>query len=128
VGGKTGARRPIPLGRWRWLALAGVFAVLACTIVLGADEPSTPTGNVVLDHLLAPEIVWGGALDYYAMEDAIRATATKHAPWYVVPANHKWYRNWAISRILIETLDGMAPRYPQPRLDVHRLLKRLEAE
>ena len=34
VGGKTGARRPIPLGRWRWLALAGVFAVLACTIVL----------------------------------------------------------------------------------------------
>jgi len=34
VGGKTGARRPIPLGRWRWAALAGVFAVLACTIVL----------------------------------------------------------------------------------------------
>ncbi len=54
--------------------------------------------------------------------------ASARAPWYVVPANHKWYRNWAISRILIETLEGMAPRYPQPRLDVHRLLKRLEAE
>src|SRR5262249_61369012 len=34
VGGKTGARRPIPLGGWRWVALAGVFTVLACTIVL----------------------------------------------------------------------------------------------
>jgi len=50
----------------RMTAAAANRLGLACTIVLGADEPSTPTGNVVLDHLLAPEIVWGGALDYYA--------------------------------------------------------------
>ena len=58
----------------RMTAAAANRLGLACTIVLGADEPATPTGNVVLDHLLAPEIVWGGPLDYYAMEDAIRAT------------------------------------------------------
>jgi hypothetical protein len=32
----------------------------------------------------------------------------------VIPADHKWYRNWAISRLLIETLDEMNPQYPEP--------------
>jgi hypothetical protein len=32
----------------------------------------------------------------------------------VVPADHKWYRNWAVSRVLIETLEAMDPRYPEP--------------
>jgi D-cysteine desulfhydrase family pyridoxal phosphate-dependent enzyme len=61
----------------RMTAAAANRLGLACTIVLGADEPSTPTGNVVLDHLLAPEIVWGGPLGYYEMEDAIRATCAR---------------------------------------------------
>ena len=47
-----------------------------------------------------------------AFEEAITRTSTANAPWYVVPADHKWYRNWAISRILTETLAGMDPRYP----------------
>jgi polyphosphate kinase 2 (PPK2 family) len=37
---------------------------------------------------------------------------TKHAPWHIVPANHKWYRNFLISRILLETLETMDPKYP----------------
>ncbi len=36
----------------------------------------------------------------------------KHAPWYVVPANCKWYRNLVVSRILRKTLEQMAPQYP----------------
>jgi PPK2 family polyphosphate:nucleotide phosphotransferase len=47
-----------------------------------------------------------------AFEEAIGATSTASAPWYVVPADRKWYRNWAVSRILIETLDDMSPQYP----------------
>ncbi|MHB8438746.1 MAG: PPK2 family polyphosphate kinase [Acidimicrobiales bacterium] len=49
-----------------------------------------------------------------AYEDAITATTTRHAPWYVVPADHKWYRNWAVSEILVRVLDKLDPRYPEP--------------
>ncbi len=51
-----------------------------------------------------------------AYADALHATSTHDAPWYVVPANHKWYRNWVVSRILIDTLHGIDPQYPKPRV------------
>jgi PPK2 family polyphosphate:nucleotide phosphotransferase len=47
-----------------------------------------------------------------AFEEAISRTSTEYAPWFVVPADRKWYRNWAVSRILIETLADMDPQYP----------------
>lgn len=51
--------------------------------------------------------------DYIAaFEEAISRTSTDVAPWYVIPADRKWYRNWAISRILIETIEDMDPQYP----------------
>jgi PPK2 family polyphosphate:nucleotide phosphotransferase len=57
--------------------------------------------------------------DYMAAYDeAIACTSTEHAPWYVVPADHKWFRNWAVSRIVIETLEAMDPRYPEPAEDL----------
>jgi PPK2 family polyphosphate:nucleotide phosphotransferase len=49
-----------------------------------------------------------------AFEEAIARTSTEHAPWYVIPADRKWFRNWAVSRIVIETLRDMDPRYPEP--------------
>lgn len=48
-----------------------------------------------------------------AYEDAMTRCNTKHAPWYIVPANHKWYRNLAISEILRKTLEEMNPQYPK---------------
>jgi PPK2 family polyphosphate:nucleotide phosphotransferase len=51
--------------------------------------------------------------DYQAaFADAITATSTDEAPWYVVPANHKWYRNWVVASILVDTLRDMNPQYP----------------
>jgi PPK2 family polyphosphate:nucleotide phosphotransferase len=47
-----------------------------------------------------------------AFEEAIGRTSTGAAPWYVIPADRKWYRNWAVSRILVETLQDMDPQYP----------------
>ena len=47
-----------------------------------------------------------------AFEEAISRTSTDDAPWYVIPADHKWYRNWAVSRIVIDTLEAMNPHYP----------------
>lgn len=46
--------------------------------------------------------------------DAIRETSTKDAPWYVVPADRKWYRNLVVAQILIDTLEGLDLRYPEP--------------
>lgn len=51
-----------------------------------------------------------------AYEEAISKTSTVYAPWYVVPADRKWYRNLVVSSILIETLKGMNPRFPEPEL------------
>jgi len=53
-----------------------------------------------------------------AFEDAIAKTSTAEAPWYVVPADHKWYRNWAVLRILTETLRAMDPEFPPPEEDL----------
>ncbi len=49
-----------------------------------------------------------------AYSEALERTSTATAPWYVIPADHKWYRNWAVSRLLIETLTEMDPKYPDP--------------
>src|ERR1700674_948524 len=57
---------------------------------------------------------------------AISRCSTQWAPWYVIPANDKDYRNWAVSKILTETLEEMDPQYPHPRLDIPRLVKRLK--
>lgn len=57
---------------------------------------------------------------------AITRCSTPWAPWYVIPANDKDYRNWAVSRILSETLEKMDPQYPHPKLDIPRLVKRLK--
>ena len=50
-----------------------------------------------------------------AAEEMLQRTSTDHAPWYVVPADHKWYRNWVVSQVLIETLSAMKPSYPEPK-------------
>lgn len=51
-----------------------------------------------------------------------------NAPWYVVPAGRKWYRNWAVATLLHETLTDMKPAWPEPGLDVPALKARLLGE
>ena len=53
-----------------------------------------------------------------AYEDALEQTSTGIAPWYVIPADRKWYRNWVVSRILVKTLNRMDPHFPQPMEDL----------
>jgi PPK2 family polyphosphate:nucleotide phosphotransferase len=53
-----------------------------------------------------------------AYEEAISETSTDRAPWYVVPADRKWYRNLVISEVLIETLRGLDLAYPEPPEDL----------
>ncbi|MFE9353337.1 PPK2 family polyphosphate kinase [Streptomyces olivaceoviridis] len=66
--------------------------------------------------------------DYQAAyELALERCAAPYAPWYLVPADRKWYRDWAISRLLLERLRDLDPRYPEADFDVadcrERLLK-----
>jgi PPK2 family polyphosphate:nucleotide phosphotransferase len=62
-----------------------------------------------------------------AYEMALERCNTDDAPWHVVPADRKWYRNWAITRLLIEHLDGMGLDWPSPDYDVELERKRLDA-
>ena len=49
-----------------------------------------------------------------AYEEALSRTSTDHAPWYVIPANRKWYRDLVISSVLVETLQNLDMKYPEP--------------
>jgi PPK2 family polyphosphate:nucleotide phosphotransferase len=49
-----------------------------------------------------------------AYEDALSKTSTDFAPWYVVPANKKWYRDWVIANVIVDTLKGLKMQYPSP--------------
>lgn len=53
-----------------------------------------------------------------AYEDALARTSTRHAPWYVVPADKKWYRNLVIATILVETLEKLDISRPEPAEDL----------
>lgn len=61
---------------------------------------------------------WDKYMESY--EQALSRCSTHWAPWYVIPANSKRFRNWAVAQIIVNTLDRMKLRYPQPRIDVSK--------
>jgi PPK2 family polyphosphate:nucleotide phosphotransferase len=54
----------------------------------------------------------------HAYEDAIAATSTRRAPWYIIPADHKWFRNLAVSQIIADTMDDMGLKLPPTHVDI----------
>jgi PPK2 family polyphosphate:nucleotide phosphotransferase len=63
-----------------------------------------------------------------AYEDALTECSVKHAPWYVIPSDHKWFRDLAASQILAETFDAMKIAAPEPSVDLKKIRKLYEAE
>jgi PPK2 family polyphosphate:nucleotide phosphotransferase len=61
---------------------------------------------------LAERALWPAYQQAY--EEMLSQTSTAWAPWYIVPANRKWYRNWVISHVIVGTLQGLNMQYPQP--------------
>ncbi|MBI3307775.1 MAG: polyphosphate kinase 2 family protein [Candidatus Melainabacteria bacterium] len=60
--------------------------------------------------------------DYFgAYEDLISNCSTEWAPWYVIPGDHKWFRNLVISQILLDTFEAMDLKYPKPSFDVNTI-------
>ncbi len=58
---------------------------------------------------------WPQYMDAY--EEIFEATSHKHAPWFVIPSDHKWYRDVALSTVLVEALDSLKLKYPSPSFD-----------
>jgi PPK2 family polyphosphate:nucleotide phosphotransferase len=56
-----------------------------------------------------------------AYEAALAKCSTDYAPWYVIPSNKKWFRNLAVSHIIMETLEDMHMKFPPPTVDVKKL-------
>lgn len=70
--------------------------------------------------------LWG---DYQAAyETVLERCNTEAAPWYVIPSDRKWYRNWAIGELLREALNAMDLDWPKPSYDVEEQRARLEDE
>jgi len=53
-----------------------------------------------------------------AFEDVFAETSTKHAPWYIIPSNHKWFRNLAVSQIVAATMEDLGMKMPKPTVDL----------
>jgi PPK2 family polyphosphate:nucleotide phosphotransferase len=96
-----------------------------------------------LDRLQEPEKNWKFALgdakerehwDAYmqAYQDCLRATSTAHAPWYVIPADHKWYMRMAVAELVVQALEGLDLEFPKiskdQRAELEEARNFLEAE
>jgi PPK2 family polyphosphate:nucleotide phosphotransferase len=77
------------------------------------------------EHDIDERGYWDDYMSAYGI--AVARCSTPSAPWYVIPANDKLYRDWAVTMILVQTLREMDPQYPQPKLDVPRLKRRLKS-
>jgi PPK2 family polyphosphate:nucleotide phosphotransferase len=62
-----------------------------------------------------------------AYEEALSRCSTEQAPWFVIPSDHKWFRNLAIGRILVEHLRSLKLTYPEPSVDLERIRREYHA-
>ena len=66
---------------------------------------------------------WDDYVDAY--EDALSKCSRTHAPWYIIPSNKKWFRNLAVSQIIVERLAELKMKYPRPVADLQQLRQAL---
>lgn len=77
------------------------------------DDPSKNWKMAMAD--LDERKLWGTYMDAY--QDMLRACSTAHAPWRVIPSDKKWFRNLAVSEVVVRALKDIDPRYPDPTFD-----------
>jgi hypothetical protein len=54
-------------------------------------------------------------------------TSTKHAPWYIIPANHKWFRNLAVAQIIVDAMEEMNLKLPPTHVDIADIRRKYHA-
>ncbi len=57
-----------------------------------------------------------------AYKSVLEKTSTEYAPWYIIPANRNWYRNYLISSILVKTLESLNMKYPAPEAGLDKII------
>jgi PPK2 family polyphosphate:nucleotide phosphotransferase len=62
-----------------------------------------------------------------AYEDVLAKTSTAHAPWFVIPSKRKWFRNLAVSKIVVETLKSFDMKFPPPTVDIEDIRRKYHA-
>jgi polyphosphate kinase 2 (PPK2 family) len=87
------------------------------------DDPSRQWKISESDY--AERELWSKYLEAY--EDAIALTSTKRAPWYIIPSNHKWFRNLAVSQIIADTMDEMGLTLPPTHVDIAAIQRKFHA-
>ena len=68
---------------------------------------------------------WDDYMEAY--QDALSRCSTRYAPWYVIPANRKWFRNLAVSQIIADTLASLGMSFPEPTVDIAEIRKKYHA-
>ena len=71
------------------------------------------------EHDLEARAKWDDYQGYY--QDMLRACSTKHAPWYVIPADRKWVRNIIVSQVIADTLASLKMSWPKPEVDLSKV-------
>jgi PPK2 family polyphosphate:nucleotide phosphotransferase len=69
--------------------------------------------------------LWPAYIESY--EDAMAQTSTRQAPWFVIPANHKWFRDLAVSQIISETMEDMGLQLPPTHVDLAEIRRKYHA-
>ena len=131
---RTWARRYATINRFEAGLVEGGTQVVKCFLHISREESK----DRLLQRLDKPEKRWKfnpGDIDsrvewepmMEAYSDALERCNTEAAPWHVVPADRKWYRNWAVMNILVESLEAMSVVWPVPDYDVEEQRRRLLA-
>jgi PPK2 family polyphosphate:nucleotide phosphotransferase len=122
-------RRYDAINEFERLLGEGGMKIIKCFLYISKDEQR----ERLQERLSDPKKYWKfkrGDLDVRkqwddyrrAYEDALTICNTRHAPWHIIPADRKWYRNLCISRLLVKTLEEMNPQFPLAEEGIENLV------
>ena len=128
-------RRYDAINAWEADLVASGTTIVKCMLHISADEQKARLLARLDDQTkhwkynpgdLAERALWPAYREAY--EIAIERTNTDAAPWHVIPADKKWYRNLAIGHLLLATLQRLDPQWPEADFDVAEEKRRLTDE
>jgi PPK2 family polyphosphate:nucleotide phosphotransferase len=131
---RTWIRRYDAINRFEAELSEGGMKIVKCYLHISPEEQKRrllarledPTKHWKYNpHDLEDRALWDEYMVAYA--DALERCSTEAAPWHIVPADRKWYRNWAITRLLCEELEALGLEWPKAAFDVEAELQRVLA-